>query len=130
MASFPKRRTCRPSRSGSRESYFSATRFRRGTILLKDQVKILPFAFSFLNPRIKLKKTIKAATAYGAALSVDYQRKRYHWITKRSGLLLSDKCPSLINISLKANEVVSANTITETYPAVGEYVLKLRFRSL
>lgn len=102
---------------------FFRNAFRRGTILLKNQVKILPFAFSFLNPRIKLKKKIKAATAYGAALSVDYQRKRYHWITKRSGLLLSDKCPSLINISLKANEVVSANTITETYPAVGEYML-------
>ena len=102
---------------------FLRSAFRRGTILLKDQVRIVPFVRSLINPKTKIKKAIMTTTAYGAALSVDFQRKRYHWIAKRSGLLLSDKCRSLINISLKANEVVSANTITETYPAVGEYVL-------
>ena len=102
---------------------FFRSAFRRGKILLRDQIRILPFIHSFLDPKTKLRKAIMATKAYGAAISVDYQRKRYHWIAKKSGLLLSDKCRSLINISLKANEVVSANTITETYPAVGEYIL-------
>jgi predicted nucleotide-binding protein (sugar kinase/HSP70/actin superfamily) len=101
---------------------FLRNAFRNGRILVRDQIKILPFLLSLFNPKIKFSKAFNAGRAYVSAVSVDVQRKRYHWIARKSGLLLSDKCPSLFNLSLKANEVVSANTITETYPAVGEYV--------
>jgi predicted nucleotide-binding protein (sugar kinase/HSP70/actin superfamily) len=103
--------------------YYTRYAFRRGKIVLKDQIKRLPFSLSLFHPKTNVKEWMMAMKSGIATLMIDFLRKRYHGIAKKSGLLLSDRYFPLLDNSLEGDTITSVNPMTETSQTVGEYMV-------
>jgi predicted nucleotide-binding protein (sugar kinase/HSP70/actin superfamily) len=106
--------------------YCAREGLKRGRIRLEDQIKLAPLMMSLCDYKTNHKEVITAIKSVLVIKAIDALRKRYHHMARMDRVPFSNRYVSLREVTCEGNRIASVNPITETYKAVGEYVVLSR----